>query len=191
MSDNPTVYLAGPEVFFPEDVRIHIDGSKKAVLAEFGFEGLAPFDNALDLEHAEDPAQLIYDANQALMDQATALIANLTPFRGPSADAGTIYELGYMIAKGKPSVGFSVCGVPYNKRVDGRSDVDGNGAAIEPFGLCDNLMLDCGLARNGGTLVHWDRSFPETGYAPEDFFDEAVFRSAVRHLYSQISGVVS
>ena len=28
--------------------------------------------------------------------QADAIIANLTPFRGPGADAGTVYELGYM-----------------------------------------------------------------------------------------------
>lgn len=186
MSDQPTVYLAGPEVFFAEELRIHIDGSKKALLAEFGFEGLAPFDNALDLEKSENPAQLIYDANQALMDRATALIANLTPFRGPSADAGTIYELGYMLAKGKPSVGFSVCGVPYNKRVDTEAEVDLNGTSIEPFGLCDNLMLDCGLVRNGGTLVQGDRAYPATGFAPEDFFDEEVFRRAVRNLRSQI-----
>ena len=31
-----------------------------------------------------------------MMDEADAIIANLTPFRGPSADAGTVYELGYM-----------------------------------------------------------------------------------------------
>lgn len=186
MSDQPSVYLAGPEVFFPEGLRIHIDGSKKAVLAEFGFEGLSPSDNALDLERAANPAQAIYDANQALMDRATALIANLTPFRGPSADAGTIYELGYMLAKGKPSVGFSVCNEPYNKRVDAEAEIDANGAAIEPFGLCDNLMLDCGLARHGGTLVQGDRAYPASGFAPEDFFDEEVFRRAVRHLRSQM-----
>ena len=34
------------------------------------------------------------------MDQADVIIANLTPFRGPSADAGTVYELGYMLGKG-------------------------------------------------------------------------------------------
>ncbi|WP_148861369.1 nucleoside 2-deoxyribosyltransferase [Marinobacter fonticola] len=186
MSHYPTVYLAGPEVFFPEALRIKIDGSKKAILAEFDLEGLSPSDNALDLANAQDPAQLIYDANQALMDRATALIANLTPFRGPSADAGTIYELGYMLAKGKPSVGFSVCAVPYNKRVDAEAEIDSQGAAIEPFGLCDNLMLDCGLARHGGTLVQGQRAYPATGFMPEDFFDEDVFRRAVRHLRALI-----
>jgi nucleoside 2-deoxyribosyltransferase len=33
-----------------------------------------------------------------MMDAADAIIANLTPFRGPGADPGTVYELGYMAA---------------------------------------------------------------------------------------------
>jgi len=28
-------------------------------------------------------------------------VFNLTPFRGPSADAGTVFELGFMYSKGK------------------------------------------------------------------------------------------
>ena len=36
-----------------------------------------------------------------MMDAADAIIANLTPFRGPGADAGTVYELGYMAGRGK------------------------------------------------------------------------------------------
>ena len=39
------------------------------------------------------------------MDAADAIIANLTPFRGPSADAGTVYELGYMAGRGKFCLG--------------------------------------------------------------------------------------
>ncbi|MDG5499919.1 nucleoside 2-deoxyribosyltransferase [Marinobacter sp. BGYM27] len=186
MSDRPSVYLAGPEVFFPDTLRIHIDERKKAILADVGLQGLSPSDNQLDLENAADPGQLIYDANKQLMDEATALIANLTPFRGPSADAGTIFELGYMIAAGKPSVGFSVCKTPYNQRVKGKDGVDSNGAAIEPFGLCDNLMLDCGLVRAGGHMVHGARPYLERGFAPEDFFDEALFIRAVQHLRSAL-----
>jgi len=40
-------------------------------------------------------------ANEAMMIQADAVIANLTPFRGPGADAGTVYELGFMAGGGK------------------------------------------------------------------------------------------
>lgn len=190
MTENPTVYLAGPEVFFPEAVRTAIDDCKKRILADFGLTGWSPSDNVLDLENAPDPAQVIYDANCSLMDRAVALIANLTPFRGPSADAGTVYELGYMLARGKPAVGFSVCATPYNRRVSRHTgatpDRDANGAAIEPFGLCDNLMLDCGLARAGGALIAGAREYRTTGFTPQDCFDEAVFVQAVEHLRSQL-----
>ena len=40
------------------------------------------------------------------MIAADAIIANLTPFRGPSADAGTVYELGYMAGRGKLCLGY-------------------------------------------------------------------------------------
>lgn len=182
MREQPTVYLAGPEVFFPDSIRLDVDWQKKAILADHGFVGLAPFDNSLDLEAADNPAQLIYDTNLALMEQAAGLIANLTPFRGPSADAGTIYELGYMIALGKPAVGFSVCGTPYNRRVSPESMVCSMGAAIEPFGLGDNLMLDCGLTRAGGAFIRGDRPYPAEGFKPGEFFDEAVFVKAVQQL---------
>ncbi|NIQ93373.1 MAG: nucleoside 2-deoxyribosyltransferase, partial [Desulfuromonadales bacterium] len=86
-----SIYLAGPDVFFSETIRNRIEATKKAILAEHGLEALSPCDNDLDLESTNNPAQLIYDANRALMDQADGLIANLTPFRGPSADAGTIF----------------------------------------------------------------------------------------------------
>lgn len=41
------------------------------------------------------------------MLDADAIVANLTPFRGPSADAGTVYELGFMSGRIKPSFGYS------------------------------------------------------------------------------------
>ncbi|WP_165856328.1 nucleoside 2-deoxyribosyltransferase [Marinobacter sp. JSM 1782161] len=180
-----TVYLAGPEVFFPEPVRAHIDQRKKAVLHEAGLEGLSPSDNVLP-DGVDDPAQWIYDANRDLMQQASALIANLTPFRGPSADAGTVYELGYMLALSKPSMGFSVCATPYNQRV-GPGDTDANGAAIEPFGLADNLMLDCGLARAGGALLCGELAYRSAGFDPADCFDEALFRRVVDQLKRLLS----
>ena len=41
-----------------------------------------------------------------MMDAADAIIANLTPFRGPGADPGTVYELGYMAGRGKLCLGY-------------------------------------------------------------------------------------
>lgn len=178
----PRVYLAGPEVFFPESVRASLDERKKRILGDVGLEGVSPFDNALDLAGAREPAQLTYDANRELMDKADGLIANLTPFRGPSADAGTIYELGYMIGRDKPSVGFSVCATPYNERVSRHSTVCANGADIEAFGLADNLMLDYGLARAGGKFFTGATAYPPGGFPPEAYFEEPVFVAAARYL---------
>ena len=51
------------------------------------------------------------------MNSADAIIANLTPFRGPGADAGTVYELGYMAARGKLCLGYSNDPASYAERV--------------------------------------------------------------------------
>ena len=37
----------------------------------------------------------IYQANRELMDSCDAIIANLTPFRGISADPGPVLAVGY------------------------------------------------------------------------------------------------
>ena len=86
------VYLAGPDVFLPDAVEI---GRRKVeICARHGLTGLYPLDNAIDLA-ARDASLKIFKGNEAMMIEADAIIANLTPFRGPGADAGTVYELGY------------------------------------------------------------------------------------------------
>ena len=57
------------------------------------------------------------------MDAADAIIANLTPFRGPSADAGTVYELGYMAGRGKLCLAYSNDPAVYAERVKRIHDV--------------------------------------------------------------------
>ena len=64
--------------------------------------GRYPLDNTIE-RSAADASLQIFKANEAMMDACDAIIANLTPFRGPGADAGTVYELGYMAAQGKLS----------------------------------------------------------------------------------------
>ena len=87
------IYLAGPDVFLPDAVEI---GRRKVeICARHGLTGLYPLDNAIDLA-AADASLRIFRGNEAMMNEADAIIANLTPFRGPGADAGTVYELGYM-----------------------------------------------------------------------------------------------
>jgi nucleoside 2-deoxyribosyltransferase len=160
---NKTIYLAGPEVFLPYAIEIGI--AKKRLCAEFGFEGLFPFDNELPQDvAAADRSRLIFEANEAMMRQADLIIANLTPFRGPSADAGTVYEVGFMAGLGKPRLGYSNCvgdllrrtldadRGAHRREADG-AWVDSRQMAIEDFGNADNLMITETLAAAGLKLV--------------------------------------
>src|SRR6266849_7095998 len=152
------IYLAGPDVFLPDAVEI---GRRKAdICAYHGLSGLYPLDNVIDLS-AADASLNIFKGNEAMMDAADAIIANLTPFRGPGADAGTVYELGYMAGRGKLCLGYSNDPRSYADRVreftelssrDGRP-VDAQGLTVENFGLTDNLMMVHALDLHGCALV--------------------------------------
>src|SRR3954451_14617767 len=92
------IYLAGPDVFLPDAVGI---GQRKVeICARHGLTGLYPLDNALDIS-TRAASLAIFKGNEAMMDAADAIIANLTPFRGPGADPGTVYERGYMAGRGR------------------------------------------------------------------------------------------
>ena len=152
------IYLAGPDVFLPDAMEI---GRHKAdICAGYGLIGLYPLDNAIDLA-ASDVSLRIFRGNEAMMDEASAIIANLTPFRGPGADAGTSYELGYMAGRGKLCLAYSNDPSVYAGRVahfgsvtseQGRM-VDAQGLTVEDFGLVDNLMMIHALDLHGCPLV--------------------------------------
>jgi nucleoside 2-deoxyribosyltransferase len=152
------IYLAGPDVFLPDPVET---GRRKVELCtRHGLTGLYPLDNAIDLA-AKDASLRIFRANEAMMNEAHAVIANLTPFRGPGADAGTVYELGYMAARGKLCLGYSNDPSSYVDRVrsftavtpsDGHL-IDAEGLTVEDFGLPDNLMMIHALDLYGCALV--------------------------------------
>ena len=97
------IYLAGPDVFLPDAVEI--GRRKAAICARHGLIGLYPLDNAIDLA-ARDASLNIFGSNEAMMIEADAIIANISPFRGPGADAGTVYELGLMAGRGKLCRGY-------------------------------------------------------------------------------------
>jgi len=152
------IYLAGPDVFLPDAVET---GRRKVTLcARHGLTGLYPLDNTLD-RAASDVSLQIFRGNEAMMTEADAIIANLTPFRGPGADPGTVYELGYMAGAGKFCLGYSNDPSLYATRVgdftavnsrDGRL-VDALGLTVEDFGLSDNLMMIHALDLHGCALV--------------------------------------
>jgi len=152
------IYLAGPDVFLPNAIEI---GRQKVQLCErYGIIGLYPLDKKVDLA-ADDASTQIFRSNEALMNDADAIIANLTPFRGPGADGGTVYELGYMAGRGKVCLGYSNDATLYADRVraftavTSRDDAmfDAAGLIVEDFGLADNLMIVHALALHGMPLV--------------------------------------
>lgn len=156
------IYLAGPEVFLAEAETIA--AAKRAVCAAHGLTGVFPLEPP---PAAPDPALpewlRIYHANEAHIRGCDALVANLTPFRGPSADAGTVYELGFMRALGRPVFGYShearrfgartlaALGGAARRRADGAWE-DAEGMAVEEFDRHDNLMLEGGIAAAGGSF---------------------------------------
>jgi nucleoside 2-deoxyribosyltransferase len=155
LPDRPQVYLAGPDVFFPDAMQRA--GAMKAALAARGMEGLFPLDSEFGAEVFADPKKLglaIARANEALMRKADIVLANIQPWRGVEADDGTSYEIGFMAALGKIVVLYTNDHRPFVERIV--SDVyrgvvvqqgqfkrgARDGMMIEDFeGFADNLML--------------------------------------------------
>lgn len=180
------IYLAGPDVFLPDAIEM---GQRKRELCErYGFVGLFPLDNAVDLT-APTASMRIFEGNRAMMDVADAVIANLTPFRGPSADAGTVYELGYMAGRGKLCFGYCNEPLPYRERVARVQNLrkaekalfDSSGLLVEDFGLADNLMIMHGLDLHGCPLV-----VPDAASA-DPWHDLAAFETCLQLLNSRRS----
>jgi nucleoside 2-deoxyribosyltransferase len=156
----PRIYLAGPEVFLPDP--IGAGRRKQALCAAHGFDGVYPLDAALDLTGLTEAqaARRISLANEALMRSCDLLIANCTPFRGVSMDAGTAFEVGYMRALGRPVLGYTNTPLDLRERsAMGRTgpclpfDCDAEGVEIEDFGLAENLMIEIAIMESSGTLV--------------------------------------
>jgi len=163
MSTPLRIYLAGPEVFLPD--ALAMGREKVRLAAEAGFEGVFPLDASLDLAGLEalEQARRIALANEGLIARCDALIANLTPFRGASMDAGTAFEVGFMRALGRPVLGYCNIGADYatraaRVRAQGPfpGDADGADVAIEDFGLSENLMIEIAIRESGFTVFTQD-----------------------------------
>ncbi len=148
------IYLAGPDVFFPDQARRA--AGMKAACARHGMVGVFPLDppaTPLPMP-AEAPEWLrIHLANEAHIRSCDALVANITPFRGASADPGTAWEMGFMRALGRPVLAWT------EEERDYRARVSPDGLAVEDFGLADNLMLAGGVALSGGAVLRGPEAF--------------------------------
>jgi nucleoside 2-deoxyribosyltransferase len=145
-------------VFLPDAAEI---GRHKQVMCEaYGLIGLFPLDNDIAaLGDAVPMDRAIFQLNVAMMRRADAGIFNLSPFRGPGADAGTVFELGLMHGLGKPVFGYTNAADTLLARTPGATrDAAGvwrdrDGMMVENFGNADNLMLDACLADAGAAMV--------------------------------------
>jgi nucleoside 2-deoxyribosyltransferase len=163
------MYLAGPDVFAAG--ALEIGDLKKQVCARHGMAGVYPSDLVkLDPQLSpRDQALAIYDVLERAMHDCDGAFVDLTPFRSPSMDVGTAFEMGYMKALGKPVFAYSNHASPFSTRVvahfgghvrmrpDGSREA-ADGMAIEEFDMADNLMLDGGASRSTGVLVTADAS---------------------------------
>jgi nucleoside 2-deoxyribosyltransferase len=161
MASRPKVYLAGPDVFLPDAVSI--GRRKKELCAHYGFEGLYPFDNEISGDHLGTRVDLlIYRANVAMIHEADFGIFNLTPFRGSSADAGTVFELGMFAALAKPVFGYTSDAEDLLSRVKQSGSVtrdpmgqwrDWMGMSVENFHNADNLMIEAVFLEQGHPII--------------------------------------
>ncbi len=131
------IYLAGPDVFRSDAVehgRI-----LKNIAREYGLEGMYPFDNEVNPPNADN----IFQANFDMIKRCDAVIANISPFRGPGMDAGTAWEIGAAVALGKKVYLYSNNLSDYKSRVESSGIKDTEYPSIEDFGLAENLMITC------------------------------------------------
>lgn len=149
-----TAYLAGPDVFLPNP---RAQAARKIeICARHGIVGRTPLNE--DIARAADMtdkayAMAIFRKDMAMMEACDIVIANLTPFRGASADAGTLVEIGWFLGRGRKVFGYSNDAALFTERSRALREVMSDplpGIVVEGFGLPDNLMIPGAVLAGGG-----------------------------------------
>jgi nucleoside 2-deoxyribosyltransferase len=135
MTDAPRIYLAGPDVFWP-DARERGDRLKE-LCASRGMVGVFPLDSGIKLTGLDPIEQgfAIFQANIELIRSCNAILANMSPFRGPSMDVGTAFEMGFGRALKLLVAGYTSHLSAYKARAAA------DGLLVEDFDMVDNLMV--------------------------------------------------
>lgn len=151
------VYLAGPAVF-RRDAAAH--GERlKALCAARGLHPLWPLDNAAHGAPAA-MARMLVEKNCAMIRAAAAVIADISPFRGPNMDPGTAFEIGFASALDKPVFLYSASRHTLFQRTAANFDLEQNESGkffdvdnmeVEDFDLAENLMI-----AGSGVTIHDD-----------------------------------
>ncbi|HTJ64962.1 MAG TPA: nucleoside 2-deoxyribosyltransferase [Alphaproteobacteria bacterium] len=188
----PKVYLAGPEVFVRAAVAL--GAAKVEICARYGLEGKYPLDGQVDVSHLSlaEQGYAIARANEALMLECHAGIANLTPFRAPGMDVGTAYEVGFMRGHGKPVFGYTNSHLSFFQRVrkfngdrlnkrprrypEFRFEDDLK-MGVEQFEFAENLMIESAISESRAPIVR--RKTKRSGrYTDLSAFEECVKQAA-------------
>ena len=187
------VYLAGPEVFLA-NAREQLD-RKIALTRAAGLTPVSPGDFVIPPQPTRRQfGHAISEIDERMMDSADAIIANLTPYHGVSADVGTCYELGYMCAQGKLAYAYTNVAADMKTRTVAHYDGDvftdatgrlrgrRDGLSIEDVEMVDNLMMQGGVERRGGQVIVHDAP------ADELYTDTTAFEECLRLLAKRVRG---
>lgn len=182
------IYLAGPDVFAPNP--LEIGRRKKEICEKHGLVGVFPMEHVtLDITMSKhEQGLVVYDVMERTMLECDAIIVNMTPYHGPSMDAGSAFEMGFMRALQKPIFAYSNDANLFADRVvafwGGRVELRDNGEregadgmALEEFDMVDNLMLDGSVRRSTDIVVTWQVD-PTKTYASLANFETCVERAA-------------
>lgn len=151
------IYLAGPDVF-REDAIQHFE-TLKELCAKWGFIGMAPLDNTIQIPtdklNTPKHSKAIFISNVGLIKDCDIILANLEPFRGACIDDGTAWEIGCGYALGKRIWGYSsfsnlslraVTNIMFD--INRQEDFP----LIEDFGNPVNLMISDSIKKSGGEI---------------------------------------
>jgi nucleoside 2-deoxyribosyltransferase len=152
MSD-PRIYIAGPDIYHPQN--LEIAESKKSICARYGLDAVLATDFLAGVQFvgkAADAAPLFRERLKIIRG-CDALIADMTPFRGPGMDPACALEMGIMAGLDRPVVGYTLDPTPYADRMSrlhveidesltrvGPRLVAPSGMVIEDFSLPDAVM---------------------------------------------------
>lgn len=148
-----SLFLSGPDLWFPGAAELI--ARKRQICREAGFDAITGQDgDRRETTVTEAMARELYAGALANIRQADAVVANLTPWRGPGCDPGSAFEAGFASALAKPV--FAYMNVIDEEEAEYRGRVeaimgaapdeaglwrDPDGCEIEDFGLPENLML--------------------------------------------------
>ena len=188
-------YLAGPDIFFPNP--FDIAAQKIKTLKKYDIIGHFPLDNTIDIKDMppKEQSDAIGLANEQLMldcckkDQIGIIIANMTPYHGPSMDVGTAFEMGFFSALTTVQDNIIIIGYTDDRRIfeervvndhfGGEKNItrkdgvayDPHGNEIENFQQIENLMMTHAMHKTKAHIVY---SFEEAAKLARKLSDEKI-----------------